>query len=259
MLKEYKDIYIHAVEAIPGWKKMSQIELANKYLEGGKYKDSYLAAIVLRYWNIIERMIYKDKGLYDEVEAYDWFMDALLYTLSECPWKDPQSSVYNDPRAIEKILNTCASCSRANWFQASNRQKRKINHGIGSLDAIKEEYSDSFMSEELITEINISSYKDLVLYYYNKKQYLLALIIDVIVNDVRLEGVSNDKLLISNIKKSIKSLPSDYYLLFANTYNLDSKQVEKSFNYIYNMSDNKLRQSIETYIYKLRTVLRSEF
>lgn len=259
MLKEYKDIYVASASTIPNYKKISQIDLANKYIEGGPDSEAYLSALIVRYWNIIDKMIYKDRGLYDEKEAYDWFMDALLYILTACPWKDPNSSVYNDPKAIERMLNTCVNCSRANWFQASNRQKRKINHSTSSYEALKEEYNDAFVPESLTSNMEDTSYKDLVVEYYNKQQYLLALMIDVIVNDVKLEGKTTDKLLISSIKKSIKSLPKTYYQQFALNYQLDPEQVEKSFSYIYNMTDVKLKETIELYLYKLRAVLKKEF
>ena len=250
---------MNAVVSIPGYKDISQIELAEKYLAGGPLKDAYLAALVLRYWNIIEKMCYKDYGLYDEKEAYDWFIEALMYTLTACPWRDENSSVHNDPKAIEKVLNTCVKCSRANWFQASNRQKRKINHHLASLDALSEEYKDAYMPQDLIVnDTSGKGYQYMVVEYFNKQQYLLALMIDVIVNDLDVEKCKDTKSVVSNIKKCIKSLPEDYPDTFAINYNIPKEQVEKSFSYIYNMSDGKLRQSKENYIYKLRVILKSE-
>ena len=73
-----------------------------------------------------------------------------------------------------------------------------------------------------------------------------------------LEKCVDTKSLIQAVKKSVKTLPQDYYKTFAETYELDAEKVEKSFSYIYNMSDIKLKQSIENYIYKLRTLLKSE-
>ena len=250
---------MNAVSVLPDYKKLSQIELADKFSEGGPLKDAYLAAIVLRYWNVIEKMVYKDYGLYDPKEAYDWFMDALLYILRDQPWKDEKSSVYNDPKGLEKTLNTCVKCSRANWFQASNRQKRKINHGLSSLESLSEEYNDAYVPVDLTVDQNEdTNYKFLVVNYFNKQQYLLALIIDVIVNDLNLEKCVDHKSLVMNIRRSILSLPDDYADTFSRMYDLDPLQVEKSFSYIYNMSDLKLKQGIETYIYKLRTILKRE-
>lgn len=259
MLKTYKEVFQNAVTMIPDHKSLTQIELAEKYSEGGLLQDAYLAAIVLRYWNIIEKLVYKDYGLYDPKEAYDWFMDSLLYILRDQPWKDPKSSVYNDPRGVEKTLNTCVKCSRANWFQASNRQKRKINHNLSSLDALADEFKDAYMPRDLVIDNDdTNSYKYLVLEYYNKQQYLLALIIDLIVNDLDLDKCKDNKTLIQNVKKCVRSIPKDYAKIFAENYELDALQVEKSFSYIYNMSEHKLRQSIENYIYKLKVILKSE-
>lgn len=258
MLKEYREVYQHAVSVLPDYKTLSQIELADKYAEGGPLKDAYLAAIVLRYWNIIEKLAYKDYGLYDPKEAYDWFMDALLYIIKDQPWKDPKSSVYNDPKGLEKTLNVCVKCSRANWFQASNRLKRRINHNVASLDSLAEEYKDSYLPRELtIGEDDDNSYRYIVIECFNKQQYLFALMIDLLVNDVAVDKCVDTRTLVLNIRKSIVSLPQDYYKIFAKEYQFNEQQVEKSFSYIYNMSDTKLKQTIESYVYKLRVLLKN--
>ena len=259
MLKDYKEVFLHSVTNLPEHKKIDQIELANKYNEGGPLKDAYLAAIVLRYWNIIEKLVYKDYGLYDPKEAYDWFMDALLYVLNDQPWNNPKSTVYNDPKALEKSLNTCVKCSRANWFQASNRHKRKINHNLSSLDALSEEYRDAYTPRELIISSDFgNSYTYIVTEAYNRQQYLLALIVDIIVSDLNLGKCVDNRSLIFNIKKCIRSLSDNYSYSFAKNYGFDPQQVDKSFEYIYNMSDQKLKQGIENYIYTLKKILKSE-
>lgn len=256
-MKEFKKIYLELAETVPDYKQISQVELAEKYLEGGPQAEACLAALVVRYWNIIEKQIYKDYGLYDEKEAYDWFINSLLYTLEQKPWQDKNSSIYNDPKAIERALNTCVKCDRANWFQASNRYKRMINHNTSSLEALSEEYKDSYIPDTMIRDNTADNdYKFLVCEYYDKQQYLLSLIIDVIVHDVPLDKCEDTKSLVLNIKRCIKSLPDNYYKIFAESYEYPVKQVEKSFSYIYNMSDSKLKQSIENYIYMLMNKLK---
>lgn len=259
MLKEYKEIYLKAASALPNYKKIGQIELAENYRAGGPNKDAYLAALVLRYWNIIEKLVYKDYGLYDEKEAYDWYISSLIYAVNEEPWKDPKASIHNDPKAIEKLLNTCVKCERANWFQASNRHKRKINHDATSLDALSEDYNDAYMPKDnTLEELDDTSYQYLVHEAFNKQQYLFALVIDCIVNDVNLDKCTDTRSLVLNIRKSIRGLPENYPVIFAESYGLDKALVEKSFKYIYNMSDNKLKQSIENYVYRLRVILKRE-
>lgn len=249
-------MYASIAEVIPNYKNLSQIELAEGYEAGGPKAEGYLAALILRYWNIPVKLASKDYGLYDEKEAYDWYINSLLYALKSRPWADKDSSVYKDPKAIEKILNTCVKCDRANWFQASNRYKRRINHGLQSLESLSDEYSDSYLPTELTADApQFSLCKDLVLHYFNNQQYLMALMIDVISNDISLENVSDDKSLVANIKKSIKSLPENYSTIFSNNYDIEKDKVDISFDYIYNMNDSKLRQSIEHYVHVLRIVL----
>lgn len=254
-----KEVYLSVASTLSNYKEIGQIELAEKYLEGGPNKDAYLAALVLRYWNIIDKMVYKDYGLYDEKEAYDWFMDSLLYALQDRPWRKEGSTVYNDSKAIERILNTCVKCARANWFQASNRHKRKINHNLASLESLSEDYNDAYVPRELVMDYEPdSSYKYIVIDAFEKQQYLFALIVDIIVNDLELEKCKDLKSLITNLKKSIKTLDKDYPQIFATSYNIPREKVENSFQYIYNMSDGKLKQAIENYVYKLKVLLKNE-
>lgn len=256
MLEEYRKIYAQSAEALENYKELTQIELAEGYERNDNLSEAYLSALILRYWNIPVKLANRDKGLYDEKEAYDWYINSLLYLLKARPWTDAKSSVYKDPRAIEKILNTCVKCDRVNWFQASNRYKRKINHGLNSLETLSEDYADAYMPVELTTTApEYTTERELVLYYFDRQQYLMALMIDMIVNDIKLETVHNDRTLTGAIKKSIKSLPEDYSKIFSNNYDIPQEKVDKSFQYIYNMSDGKLKQSIEDYVHVLRIVL----
>ena len=258
VLNEYKDIYKQSAELIPNWKKISQLELAKKCSKHDSLYQSYLSALILKFWHIIDRNLYRDKGLYDETEAYNWYINAILVVINSKPWDDPKSSVYNDPKAVEKILNTCVNCDRANWFQASNRNKRKINHGIGSLDLLSEEYGDSFVPDYLKKEFEYESYKELVISYFKKQQYLMAIIIDILANDIQVDSIENDRVLVNLIKKSIRTLPDSYVDHFATDYELDKDSVRKAFSIVDKMSDTKLRNSIENYIYTLRIKLKRD-
>ena len=258
VLDDYKQIYKNSASLIPNWKNIPQLELAKNCVESNPLYQSYLSALILKFWHIIDRNIYRDKGIYSEVEAYDWYINAIMVVINSKPWDDPKSSVYNDPKAVEKILNTCVNCDRANWFQSSNRNKRKINHGIGSLDLLAEEYGDSFIPEEMKENFGYENYKDIVVEYFKKQQYLMAVMIDVITNDIQCNTITNDKTLISIIKKSIRTLPENYMIYFSENYGLSIDDVKKCFSIVKNMSDLKLKKSIENYVYILRSKLRRE-
>lgn len=259
MLSEYRKYYANIAERIPDYKKLTQLELADGYLRGGINADAYLAALIIRYWNIPVKLVAKDYGIYDEQTAYDWYINAVMYAVNSHPWTDEKSSIYNDPKAVERTLNTCVSCDRANWFQASNRYKRKVNHGAQSLNSLSEEYSDAFLPSSLTIDKPLMSLcKDLVTRYFNRQQYLMALVIDVISTDINIENTEDETKLVSAIKRSIRSLPENYSQIFADNYSLPKDKVDVSFEYIYNMNDSKLRQSIENYIHVLRIVLSKD-
>ena len=257
MLNEYKQIYLESVKVIPSWRKMSQMELVEKYLEGGPYAESYLAAEILKFWHIIDRTLYKDKGLYDEYEVYTWYISAILYAIKNKPWENPKSSLYQDKKSIEKILNVFVKCQRVNWFQASNRQKRKLNHATLSIEELQEMYNDGFVSGNLIAQTEFPFFKDLVFKFYNEKQYLMCFIIDIIVNDISIKKLENNNI-VRLIIESIKSLPSNYVNSFCSTYNANIEVITEALNVVNNMSLKKLQESIEIKLINLKALLKRE-
>lgn len=258
LLNEYKEIYKQSAELIPEWKNIPQLELAIKCSEGGPLYESYLSAMILKFWHIIDRNLYRDRGLYNETEAYDWYINAIMVVVNSKPWDNPESSVYRDPKAVEKIINTCVSCDRANWFQASNRNKRKINHNIGSIESLTDEYGDSFLPEGENSCLDYDTHKEIVVDYFDKKQYVMAIMIDSIINDIPLDSVKDDKSLVRLIKNSIRNRPSNYVKYFSDYYEVPEDKVKKALDFLDKMSDTKLRTSIENYVYTLRSKLKRE-
>ena len=258
MLNEYKEIYQQAVEQIPNWKQLSQMDLANKYHEKGPLCECYLAAEILKFWHIIDRTLYKDKGLYDELEVYDWYISAIMFALDQRPWDDPNSSIYNDPKAVEKVLNTVVTCSRINFFYASNRHKRKINHEANSLNVLQETYADSFFSDSLITEMDYSLPSDLIYNYCMNKDYLSGFIIDIIIRDIHIQNVPNTDMLVKNILRSIQSLPQEFAQNFSDAYGVSIEEVNKYLNILKTMSRQKLEKMVQVKIVAIKNKLESE-
>ena len=98
----------------------------------------------------------------------------------------------------------------------------------------------------------------MVLEYFNKKQYVMSILIDSIVNDIQLDAVKDDKSLISLAKKSIRNRSLNYVNYFSEYYDIPKDKVIKALDSIDKMSDTKLRTSIENYIYTLRSKLKRE-
>lgn len=261
MLNEYKEIYKLSAKEIPNYKKLSQMELINKYLEGGPLAENYLSALILRYWHIIDRTLLKDKGLYDATEAYDWYLNAIIYAIKNRPWEKESSSIYKDERSIEKILNVHFKCLRANWFQASNRYKRKINHSIYSLDNLIEDYGDHTLKNEYpkfleqqsdIEQIEIN---EVITKYFEKGYHITAFTIDSLVNDI-INPSKNKVELCQQIKKAIKTLDNSYLKNFSIRYKLNFNKVYSAYQQINKLNDLKLIESIQYCVYTLRNSYR---
>lgn len=257
MLNEYKQIYQESVKVIPSWKKISQMDLINKYLENGLYADSYLSALILKFWHIIDRNLYKDKGLYDEHEVYTWYISAILYALKHKPWLNPKSSLYQDKKAIEKILNVFVKCQRVNWFQASNRHKRKLNHATLSIEELQDLYNDGFVSGELVIDAEFPFFKDLINNFYLDKQYIMCFIIDIIINDIPLEKLQN-KNIVKLILESIRTLPQNYATIFCKNYSTNKSIISNAVQKLLQMPPKKLQETVEIKLIQLKSLLKKE-
>ena len=237
------------------WNTRPQIELANLYHDDEKNRDIYLSALVVRYWNIFAKAAYSGKDIFPIEEAYDWYIESTLRVLEERPWLDTESTLFNDSKAYEKAVNVRFFCIKTNWFQASNRYKRKLNHGVLSIDTLLDEYGDLTIKSASKEPMRDVEYKYLVVAAFESKKYLLAIIFDIIINDLDLRCADDDNKLVSGIMKSIRTLPKNYSSIFADNYGLNKDKVVKSFESVYNMSKERLKSSIEMYIYKLRADL----
>ena len=59
-------------------------------------------------------------------------------------WTDPNNALYGDPNAPEKSINVCIVSTRANFYVAQNRNKRKVALESVSLDKLTDELSDAY-------------------------------------------------------------------------------------------------------------------
>ena len=145
MLDEYKKLYEEiATAGLPEWKTINKNELIKtaSYLENGYLKDSYVAAIMLNYWNKIGKFYSKCKLVTSPEDIHTWLTISVLYALDRKPWESENSSIYNDPNGPDKVINRCMECRRITFYQQLNRYNRKINSAILSLDSLVEDYKD---------------------------------------------------------------------------------------------------------------------
>ena len=98
MLDEYKKLYEEVATAgLPEWKTINKNDLIKtaSYLENGYLKDSYVAAIMLNYWNKIGKFYSKCKLVTSPEDIHTWLTISVLYALDHKPWESEKSSIYN--------------------------------------------------------------------------------------------------------------------------------------------------------------------
>ena len=93
MLDEYKKSYEECANIVKDWKKLSPLELCSKYINAkennSNLTESYLSAIILKYWHIISRTYYAQKvKLATEEDVYCWFIEGVLAAVNTHCWTD---------------------------------------------------------------------------------------------------------------------------------------------------------------------------
>lgn len=104
---------------IKDWEKINKNTLCNLYIENEndpKLRDSYISAIILRYWNSIGKCYYKSSGYFTSDECYNQLITAILHALKNRPWLNPASNVFNDENGPDKVINRCIESTRITAF-----------------------------------------------------------------------------------------------------------------------------------------------
>ena len=179
---------------LPDWQEWDKNDLIREaaYCENKLKKEGLIAAIVVKYWNKIESMYYKTKLVTTPEECHSWLIKGIMYALDKKPWEREDASIYNDPKGPDKVVNRHVESCRLTFYQQLNRYNRKINAAILSLDSLQDDYKDIF-----IPKIHIDGFiefKDIILKYFNQKDYFTAFMLDIIIH----ENVFTPKL---NIKR----------------------------------------------------------
>lgn len=261
ILNDLKKSYKEKSMQIDGLKRKSQIEIADLYHSDIENREIYLSELIVRYWNIPAKAVFQNNNIFSEEDAYEWYIEAVLGVLEERPWLNESSTLYNDPKAFEKAINVRFFCIKTNWFQASNRHKRKLLHDSISLDKCVEDYDDFTFHNSLVDYNDISNFEvhvELIQRCFREKKYLLAMIIDLIANQINIDKVFDYNSLSIMIKKYFKKAADDYIKTFTIEYGLPKDEVVESYHKIYNISEKRLKSSINYYISNLKSLLIQE-
>lgn len=250
MLDEIKTLYENRADSLDiDWRnenKNTLIKLACEHRDN----DAYVAAVMVRYWSKIPKYYYKCKLVTTPEDIHEWLTIAVLYALDKQPWNNPKQDIYNDPNGPDKVLNRAMESRRLTFYQQLNRYNRKINSDMLSLNILTADYKDVFApTYEDIYDIEVN---DIVLKFFNKKEYMTAFILDTIFHE---------KLVIedNNIKKlcyHLHHIDDIACKIFSSRYNLPLEIVENASKYIINLNQATLKRRVQYSLIRLKNTLK---
>lgn len=231
MLEEYKKLYEDTASLISGWRRMSIPDLANHYLDCEESKkEAYLSAIICKYWKYINNYYYRQDIKTASIEdCYDWVIEGISQALSECAWRDKKSTIYNDPKGPEKAIVKCIMCIRANYYQYTQYDKRKLNYTSYSLDQLEEDASDGFYVPYHDDILTVDSYvSELVVESFNNGKYFFSFFLDALFNFDMLSARNGTDVDIGKFKRYLSDFTEEKKNEFANGYGLSVDEVSSA-------------------------------
>ena len=240
MLESYKKSYEEVVDRIQGWRDADKNDLFRSYVEYENdtiIAEALTAAIICRYWGAINKFYAKSYKAASPDECYNWLIQSFIITMKYRPWCNPENSLYNDPKGPDKAMNQILTSRRQEFFQNSNMLKRRINYGTSSVEALQEEIGDGAFPvpteyEEIDDMLDI---KRLVNEAFQNKEYLLAFMIDSIVNydtfDVNKKGknkVGNTTFNLKKLYRILHHLDTRYYDNFIKNFDVDEEEAKNA-------------------------------
>ena len=247
------------------WRKEDKNDLFKKALANKgvnpKLFDAYVSAILVRYWNSINRNCIISGGAYDEYDAYVWLVDAALWTIEYRPWTKPELKLFNEKTGPDKCMNACLKSARAGFYQWSNAKKRADSYTkVTSLEGLSEVCGDAgtplidqFEGFEVSTDIKEIIYNEFV-----NDNVVHAFVIDGICNadcidyEKLPDGSRNIWFNKKKLSKHVRNLDDNYCELFAKTYGLDIDKVMEAKEYCLKMSSDRVYTVLRSCIDRLK-------
>lgn len=261
MIEDCRENFRKTASQIPDWENLSKNELCFKYLENENNKviqNACFAALVYKYWPLINKYHFMCSNVATEDEVYDWLVDSIQYALKHHRWLDPDSNIYNDPTGPDKVINRRMKCARLTFYQYINRKKRKDNFGVLSLDELLNIPETNISKEHTVTldsdPIVSIGLKNYVKQLFLKKDYFLAFMVDIIMTDDVFDELNGTHQFNSKkLAKRLRHITPEYCELFKERYDLMSEDVYSYYTkYCRNLSSTLIYNKIEYNLQKLR-------
>ena len=256
MLEETRQIYIKNADSIvPNWRKLNKNDLVRIACNETNplYRDGYISAIILNYWNKLTKYCYRCKLVASPEDVHTWLSTSVMYAINNQPWNDPNSSVYQDANGPDKVINRCMESRRITFYQQLNRYNRKINSAISSLDSISEDFKDAYLPG--YEDQHDFVYNEMIIKFFNEKRYFMAFMLDIILYEdvISPEGLNKKKLIYY-----MRRLDDAFCEAFSNRYDVALDVVKDSVNTIKNMPIRDVRNRVEYNLIKFRRSYKKE-
>lgn len=265
LLEEYKEAFRQCADLIDGWQDLSKNELCRRYVENEgnpQVQNSYFAAIMYRYWNLIAKYYYQSSNVASIEDCYEWLEDSVYGCLKATSWDREDSSIYQDPNGPDKVINRCMKCARLTYYQYINRKKRKDNFGLQSLEEMTELFgttvSEPESSESIEEDVSRWAIEDYIKKQFGNKNYFVSVMLDAIQTQEVFDVVVNKdqgnttQFNIKKLTKFMSNIPDEYVKQFADKYNFDIETVEKGMSYFRYQKSPTIKAKIQTHLEKLQ-------
>lgn len=250
MLDDYKQLYIDCADIIPNWRQLSKNELANLYIEHENevIANSYFSALICKFWNLVSHYYYKQGiKVATELDCYDWIIDGITEALKDRVWKNPENKLFTDKKGPEKAIVVNIMSIRANFYQYTKYDKRKINYTSYSLDQLEESCSDGYITPYEDKYEGLFDYvKKEIKEFFSKKDYFVVFFLDALYN-FNLFFSDLDRKDVVDIKKFnryIENVDDNYLKSFSKLYDIDLENVTHAFTYLKFMPSYRIHSNI---------------
>lgn len=259
MLDDYRKIYEELASNIPDYRTADRNDLVFRCAECEFNSPEYnqlLAAVIFRYWRLINKFYQQSKDIATEYDCYEWFINSITYTLNHASWKDPVSSIYKDPHAGDRMINQCMFSQRLTYYQQHNRYNRKLNYNLQSINYLTENNFD-IEDTSFNTDIDFNLYiSNLVSKLVSLNFYLEILILDTCLNINNPEDIQTDK---TKLKRYINSIDKKYCKLIADTYIIDYAILQENLDRYKNLSYLTANKRLEEAMSNLRSLIKKDY
>lgn len=259
MLDTYKKAHESCADAYikEDWRRMNKNALLNRYVDVEKdpvLADAYFSAIVCRYWGAISKYYNSSRKVVDATVCYDWLIHALMWAVQHKKWLEPGNKLVGDPNGPDKVVNRCIVSARLGFFQSSNTHRRRLNYGLESLDYVMEDEQRNALVPAVVDDDldeGTLSITQMISDAFDKKDYVMAFLIDGIINYNVFEDKKEDNKVIHNVfnrkklLRHLRAMNSAQSRTFAELYHKPLEEVNSAVRECTALSRVRLKTAVD--------------